>query len=283
MRLFLILILFAPSLAALDMKQVDGDTLRYARLALLKDAVRKHFELKIGDFESLDQAVRVKIKMGDAEQIVILRLKEKAAAVLICDSKEGDAAGAYCFLEVESRIDVESVLTGEFVVVRCSTSDQPKPVRSRLLRFKNDKLLTCLSWLSSESESWNDGRYVKNTNRRLRRPGTELQLLTSVEYLLDNKPVDGGQCEATTPLLDKAGSLERGQSREDAISLTSHCALARKLEREGLNAAALHHATLANQRANSEQLPEDDTRRLEAMALVARLEARLRRTDLVER
>ena len=283
MRLILILILFAPALAAIDMKDVDRDTLRHVRLALLKDEVRKHFELRIGDFESLDQAVSADVKMGDAKRLVVLRLGHKAAAVLVEKTKQGDAAGAYCFMEVESRVELQARLDGEFVELRCRVTEDPLPERTRLLRLKDGKLQCCLTWTNAESKTWSTGRYERSTTRRFVKSDSELRIVEEVVYSLDGKPIDGGRSSAVTPLIDGDGGLTRGTRKDDAIPVTTHCAIARKLERDGLNDAALHHAMLASERADEEKLPKDDTRRLEAMALVARLEARLRRDDVVER
>jgi hypothetical protein len=283
MRVLIILLLFAPALCAIETKDLDRDTLRYVRLALLKDEVRKHFELRIGDFESLDQAVGVNVKMGGAKELVVLRLKHKAAAVLIVKQKDVETAGAHCFLKVESRLEAQARLAGEFVELRCRVGESELPERTRLLRLKNDKLQCCLTWLNAESRSWEDGRYVKKTTRRFTCVGGKLQLKQQVRYLLDDKPVNGGHSGATTQLVDGSGGLTPGTRRGDGISVSTHCAIARKLERDGLNQAALHHASLAEEKADEDALPKNDTSRLEAMTLVARLEARLRRDDVVER
>jgi len=221
--------------------------------------------------------------MGDAKRLVVLRLGHKAAAVLVEKTKQGDAAGAYCFMEVESRVELQARLDGEFVELRCRVTEDPLPERTRLLRLKDGKLQCCLTWTNAESKTWSTGRYERSTTRRFVKSDSELRIVEEVVYSLDGKPIDGGRSSAVTPLIDGDGGLTRGTRKDDAIPVTTHCAIARKLERDGLNDAALHHATLAGERADEEKLPKDDTRRLEAMALVARLEARLRRDDVVER
>ena len=80
MRLLILIMLLAPGLHALDTKDVDGDTLQDVRRALLKDEVRGHFGLRVGDFESLDQALRVKF---DGAHLLCMRLGDKSAAVII--------------------------------------------------------------------------------------------------------------------------------------------------------------------------------------------------------
>lgn len=290
MRLLIILLLFAPTVSAIDMTEVDRDTLRYVRIALLKDDVRKHFDLKIGDFEALDQAIRVDVKLGQAKEMVVLRLGNKCAGVLIQTTKEGDTYGAHCFLTVEARVNVESRLSGEFVAIRCdvgsaedTTNENALPVRTRLLRFYQGQLQCCLTWLSSEEQSWHDGRYRMATTRRLVRIDGKLHLQEQTQYTLDSKPIDDGVSSCQTPLLDTTAGLQPGKRVDSCIAISSHCAIARRLERDGLNDAALHHATLASERANAKQLADDDCRRLEAMSLVAKLEARMRRDEVVER
>ena len=178
---------------------------------------------------------------------------------------------------------MEARLAGEYVELRCRVGEDPNPERTRLLRLKDGKLECCLSWLNSESKTWNAGRYERTTTRRFVREDGELRIIERVVYQLDGKPVEGGRSSALTPLLDSDTGLARGTRKDDAIPVSTHCAIARRLERDGLNDAALHHATRASEQADEQKLPKDDTRRLEAMALVAKLEARLRRDDVVER
>jgi hypothetical protein len=268
MRLLLLLLCLAPPLFAIDLEDVDRDTLRYVRLALLKDDVRKHFGLRIGDFESLDQALTVKL---DGSPLLLIRLETKAAAVLIRTGK-ADTAGAHLFFEVETRIEAEAQIEGTFAAVRCLTSEDG-PQKTRLLRLKQDELQLCLSWISTERQTLEAGRYEIKTKRVL---ATGPKLMETIEYLLDGKRVDGGLAERTTTLDDGADGLEFGAVADAPVSVTRHCAIARRLERDALNEAALHHAHAALEQAKVENLADDDARNLEAQALAAKLEARLR-------
>ena len=283
MRLLIVLLLFAPGMSAIDMTEVDRDTLRYVRIALLKDDVRKHFDLKIGDFEALDQAIRVDVALGQAKEMVVLRLGNKCAGVLIETTKDGDRPGAHCFIAVESRVSAEARIQGEFVAIRCAVdtaNDEASPVRTRLLRLHNDKLQCCLTWLSSEERSWDDGRYKRATTRKLVRAQGKLKLIEETSYSLDSEPVEGARASCETLLLDTNECLQLAERTESCIPISSHCGFARRLERDGLNEAALYHAMLAFERANAKQLADDDCQRLEAMSLIARLEARMRRTEV---
>jgi hypothetical protein len=268
MRLLLLMLCLAPPLFAIDLEDVDRDTLRYVRLALLKDDVRKHFGLRIGDFESLDQALTVKL---DGSPLLLIRLETKAAAVLIRTGK-ADTAGAHLFFEVETRIEAEAQIEGAFAAVRCLTSEDG-PQKTRLLRLKQDELQLCLSWISMERQTLEAGRYQIKTTRAL---ASGPKLTETIEYLLDGRRVDGGFAERTTSLDDTADGLEYGAVADAPVSVTQHCAIARRLERDALNEAALHHARAALEQAKSENLADDDARNLEAQALAAKLEARLR-------
>jgi hypothetical protein len=272
MRLLLILLLFAPGLFAIDMKDVDRDTLRHVRLALLEDKVRNHFGLRVGDFESLDQALD--LKLADDKQLLVLRLKTKAAAVLIHTGK-ADRVGVHLFIEVETRLSAEVLLDGRFAALRCRTADDTLPEKTRLLRLQQDKLQLCLEWISHEEYMLENGRYIEKTTRTLEQ-AEGLQLLERREHLLDGKLLEGGMATSTTPLQDRPEGLVAGVTSEKAISVSTHCALARALERDRLNEAALHHARLAQARALAGKLAGDDACKLEALSLTARLEARLR-------
>lgn len=272
MRLLLVLILFAPSLLALDLKDVDRDTCRYVRLALLKDDVRKHFGLRIGDFESLDQAIAV--RLTEDKQLLLLRMETKAAAVLIHTDKN-DRAGARLFIDVEPHVEAESLFDGQFVALRCRAAEAKLPEKTRLLRLDEGKLQLCLEWTSHEEYVLENSRYVETTTRMLEK-AEGLQLVERREHLLDGKQLEGGLGIRTTPLEDRPEGLIFRTARESPVSVSTHCAIARGLERERLNEAALHHARLAEARAITEKLAGDDTRKLEAMALAAKLEARLR-------
>jgi hypothetical protein len=269
MRALLLLLLLAPPLFAIDLKDVDRDTLRYVRLALLKDEVRQHFGLRIGEFESLDQALSVKL---DRKPLLVLRLGTKAAAVQIEPDKSGDRAGTHLFFDVETRIDSEAVLDGAYVAVRCLThADGPQC--SRLLRLHGGKLQLCFTWTSAEELLLEDSRYRIETIRTL---ATGPVLVETTECTLDGNPVEGGFARSTTIFRDTAEGLIPAQVATSPISVTQHCAISRDLERDKLNAAALHHARAALDQADIDKLAADDGRRLEAHALIARLEARLR-------
>lgn len=269
MRLFLLLLVFTPPLFAIDLKDVDRDTLRYVRLALLKDDVRKHFGLRIGDFESLDQALTVTL---DGSPLLIVRLDTKAAAITIHTDGDADVAGAHLFFEVESCIEADALFDGGFAAVRCLASENG-PQKTRLLRLKKSALQLCLSWISAEQQSLEDGRYEIKTKRVL---ATGPQLVETTEYLLDGKRVEGGIATRMTPLKDAADALELGEATTSPVSVTQHCAIARYLERDALNEAALLHARAAQEQAKLDNLAEDDARFLEAQTLAAKLEARLR-------
>lgn len=272
MRLLLLLLLFAPGLFAIDMKDVDRDTLRHVRLALLEDEVRRHFGLRVGDFESLDQAVD--LRLADDKQLLLLRLDTKAAAVLI-HTRKTDHAGVHLFIDVEPRLGAQVLFDGKFVALRCRASDGKLPETTRLLRLQQGKLQLCLEWTSQEEYVLENGRYIEKTTRKLEQDGS-LQLLERREHLLDGKLLEGGLATKTTPLQDRPEGLVAGVASEEAISVSTHCALARALERDRLNEAALHHARLAQARALAGKLAGDDAGKLEALSLTARLEARLR-------
>jgi len=266
-RTLILLLLFAPAMHAIDLKDVDRDTLRYARLALLKDDVRKHFGLRVGDFEALDQAASLKL---GTSPLVILRLGRKAAAITITEAGE-DRAAAHLFVELEDQFNAEPLFEGRFVAVHCATDGAR---RTRLLRLHDEKLQLCHEWISAETATLEGGRYSIETTREL--AAAPLRLLETTRHLLDARPVEGGLGTRTSSLLETETGLQAGAVTDAGISVTTHCAIARKLERDGLNEAALHHARQALHRCKAEQAPADDARYLESQALVARLEARLR-------
>ncbi|MCB9893286.1 MAG: hypothetical protein H6839_02430 [Planctomycetes bacterium] len=283
MRLLLVLILFAPSLLALDLKDVDRDTCRYVRLALLKDDVRKHFGLRIGDFESLDQALRADVEMGTAKHLLVLRLGTKAAAVLIETDGRADKAGESCFFEVEHSLTIAEAPGGNHVSLACSIGEEALPVRSRLLRYHEPKLQVCLTWTSREQLSLENDRYTIETTRTVENDDKGYRLRELTEYLLDGKRIEGGIESKDTALRDDDAGLSRGQVTETPVPVATHCAIARRLERDGLNDAALYHARAAKLRATLDKLAEDDARRLEAQALAAKLEARLRPVEVTRK
>ncbi|MBZ0134769.1 MAG: hypothetical protein K8I27_00180 [Planctomycetes bacterium] len=274
MRLLFVMILCAPCLFALDTKDIDGDTLRSVRIALLKDEVRGHFGLRIGDFESLDQALRVKF---DGAHLLCMRLGGNAACVIIRDSKPG----AHLFMEIENSVRL-AAFDDCHVILRCNLADDG-PERARLLRLHDGKLELCFTWTSSECEKLEGGRYTITTVRELRQEKTGLRLTEATSYALDGKQVEGGHAECAWDLLQCDAGLKRGDKTETRISVTTNCTIARRLERDNLTEAAYHHARLAEARAKAENFREDDSRRLDAMSLVTRLQARLREPGVVAR
>lgn len=270
MRLLLLMLLFSPALHALDVRDIDAESLRLMRVALLKDDVRRHFSLRIGSFESLDQA---EARAVDGVHVVNLRLAERAAAVVI----RANAAAEHLFYAVEGRVDCATI--GGLLLVRGRVFDGG-PERTRVLRLKDGAVQMAMTFISDERESLEGGRYVISTRREVTARGT--RLLETVTYALDGRRVDGGFGSCTWPLEDSAAGLALGKPEESAISVTTHCAIARKLERERFNEAALRHAKLAKARAEAERLSEDDTRLLDALGLVSRLQARLRRVEVAK-
>lgn len=273
MRLLLLILLFAPCLHALDTKDIDGDTLRDVRIALLKDEVRGHLGLRIGDFESLDQALRVKF---DGAHLLCMRLGSKSAGVVIRDAKPG----VHLFTEVEGSLTLES-FDDTRAVLRCKIEDDA--TRARLLRLRDGKLELAFTWISAESESLEGGRYRILITRELKQADDTLQLAETTRFELDGNAVEGGQAGRSWTLTDEGANLKRGKLIETPIAVTTHCSIARRLERDGFTEAALRHARLAESRADADKLREDDSRRLEALSLVTRLKARLRKGEVVEK
>lgn len=274
MRLLILIILFAPCLHALDTKDIDGDTLRDVRRALLKDQVRKHFGLRIGDFESLDQALRIEF---DGAHLLCMRLGGKSCAVVIRDGK----SGAHLFSEVEDSLTLER-FDETRAILRCRT-EKDGPTRARLIRLREGKLELCFTWISADQQLLEKERYRIGVTRALKHKNNELHLIEVTRYELDGNQVEGGRADCDWVLTDSGSELKRGTPTERPISVTTNCSISRRLERDGFTEAALHHAKMGEARADKDRLRDDDSRRLEAMSLTTRLSARLRKGEVVQK
>ena len=274
MRLLILIFLLAPCLHALDTKDVDGETLRDVRIALLKDKVRGHLGLRIGDFESLDQALRVKF---DGAHLLCMRLGTKCAALIVRDGQ----AGAHLLVAVERSLSLKT-FGDTRAIITCAVREEG-PLRSRLIEMNDNALELQFTWTGAESTKLEEGRYVIAVNRELKASGEMLKLVETTTYLLDGEQVDGGRAVRTWPLIESDGQLTCGAVAEAPMSVTANCAIARELERGGFAEAALHHAQLAKMQADKDKLRADDARRLEAMSLATRLNARLRKADVVQK
>jgi hypothetical protein len=210
------------------------------------------------------------VKLGD-KPLLVIRAGTKAAAVRIQTDDRADTAGTHLFFELEGRMEALPVLDGACIEVRCPLDAGAQ--RSRLLRLANEAPQLCLTWTSADQITLEAGRYVIKTTRVV---AAGPKLLETTECLLDNQRVDGGLARATTILDDTPAALVCSNITREPISVTQHCAIARRLERDGLNEAALHHARAALTQADADKLEAEDGRRLEARALMAKLEARLR-------
>lgn len=270
--------LLAAPLGALDVQSIDGETLRYTRYVLLQDEVRNHFKLRIGAFEPLDQAILLDADLhGKSRKVVALRLGNELACVVMKTGDDEKIPEHWTFIEVEDEIEAKAGAGG--IIVTSNVDDEDAPdikERARYLKLKDDALRVMLTYVSKSETSYQDGRYVVRTTSRLTNDNFNMQLKKTTKYLLDDEPVPEGTATATYDLIEKVDSLKLKEISVKRFTVSTHCKIARRLEREGLNEAALFHAREAETLAKVSRLDASDPRNLDAISLVAKLEARLR-------
>lgn len=270
-------ILFASPLCALDSESVDGDTLRYTRHVLLQDEVRNHFKLRIGAYEPLDQAILLEAKLnGKTRKVVILRKDDQLACVVMKTGDDDKLADHWLFIDAEGDTSAHAGAGGIIIAGEVSDKDRPGlKQRTRYLGLGGDGLTVMLTYVSEEEVTYEDGRYVVRTTREMK-TDNGLKLVETTEYLLDDEPIEEGASGITYELAENEGALHLEESTVTRFSVSTHCKVARRLEREGLNKPALYHARQARVLARLIRLEASDPRHLDAISLVAKLEARLR-------
>ncbi len=259
----------APSMQAFE---GSAEAARWARRALLDDAVRKHLQLDIGEYQPLDTALFTPCDIaGKALHAVALRHGE-ATVVSVQDNLQ---CLGRCAFRTQGTLAISTqVLAGRtwILIDETTTADNQQTTLRRILSLRGGELAVRQSWTHSYSQRIRR-RFERTVASTLREDGQALLLTTITRDLLDGETLPdamGQQVLRLTPQPD--GSLRTQVELDRPVTPAVKLRQARTLEREHLEEPALLLAREAREQTDS--LPANDARRLDASALVARLEAR---------
>lgn len=263
--------LICAVLPALHANDLPGEDNRWARRALLNKEVRAHLQLEIGQADPLNTILFTPGDFDGPGHAVLLRRDETTVVTV----QRGLECLAHCRFKATGELALSTrILAGQpwiFVDETCVEDGATSTLR-RLIGLRGNELVVRQSWLKSASRIADD-RFERRTESELRAEDDAMLLTTRVTDCLDDKAMDDAQSEQVLRLSPQPdGSLRTEVLRDKPVTLAVKLRHVRVLERERLEAAALMLAREAAEQA--ERLPGKDARRLDATALVARLEAR---------
>lgn len=280
---WLILLLLAAPLAAVEIHGDDADTLRFARLALLQKDVREHLGLEVGKILDLDDAWLGRGDFrgtGNPECLAMLRKGERMAAALFSAKDAKPLAQRLWKRDTFGKPFVRVQLGRARVALhdtRTETLDWGKRTHTDLTLFgmHGDALIEQLVITECSSAESTDTRYRCTESAQWRDAGQLLVCEVNLAETLDREPVGQAAQRRDTFRLNAAGRFVREAAKPDDIDAAARLATARRLERAAMPDVALAVAREAELRAANAGIKASDARRLDARALIVRLEARL--------
>lgn len=251
--------------------ELPSESNRWARRALLNEHVRAHLQLEIGETAPLNTMLFTPGDFSGPGHVVLLRRDETTVVTV----QRGLECVAHCRFKADGELEISTrILAGQpwiFVDETTSGKGETTTLR-RLIGLRGKELVVRQSWLKSASRIA-DERFERRTETELRADGDALMLTTRVMDQLDGEIMADAESEQVLRLVPQPdGSLRTEVIRDKPVTLAVKLRHVRTLERERLGAAALMLAREAAGQA--ERLPSQDARRLDATALVARLESR---------
>lgn len=281
MRLAAVLcVLLAGPLAAMD-----ADALRYARRVLLDEAARKTLGMEVRDLGGLTACDTVKGDFdGDSKpDVACVARKDLQCVVALFSGKAAKDAPDSTFSLQTASAPVAGVLklAGRDAVrlefsVTAATQAETVQTRTWVILRWNDT-----AWVNAlELEAWrkreSGARFRTEASAEITTTGSTMTWTRRTREYLDGKVLQGADTTTSGTLkIMSDGRLEVLADQAPATPVPTRVQLARTLEREGLPQIALEHARAAVTQAESEKLPRDDARLLDARALKQRLQARV--------
>lgn len=264
----ILLLLSLAALAPLHALDADAETRRHARRALLHEAARKYLKLDVGQIEPLEVVKHTTGDFGRADDCVVAIRRGKATAIVVL---RGTTPVGCCTFDSTGALSLATrrMAGCTWVLLDESTEDA---TQRRLLSLRENELAVRQTWTHTATASIGK-RFRREHNSELsEQPGNLLLTTTVIDYL-DDKPMADSLAETLLQLSPQPdGSLHTRVLRDAPVPVAVRLRHARTLERERLEEAAVLLAREAM--ARSKDLPAEDARRLDAAALVARLEAR---------
>ena len=286
MRWLLLLLVFPASLAA----QADGDAPLFARRALLSPDVRARLGVGVGDYARLEHASLLHADLAGSGKPGVVALMHAKGAVAAAWFADPDAAAApdSCtgFAAAGEMTATVAPFAGAGAVwVRTTLkTSELETTHCRVLRLWRGRLVRTLGFRESALEKHPDNRTARRWQVSVEASSPLLALLIRRDDELDGESLAGTHAAARLQFEpDGCGGWRFAGASTDCADTAERCRAARLLERDGLNAEALRQAREALQVAKEDGLPADNPRRLEAAALVGRLEARIPAASLAGR
>lgn len=278
---WLLLLLCCSHLAAVEIHGDDADTLRFTRLALLQKDVRDHLGVEVGKYLDLDHAWLGRGDFqggGKAEAMILLQRGTKRAALLFEIANSELLARELSTQQGFVAPAVRKHLGRAYAAATSTrTSELGWGTRTSheltLLGLHNGAFVEAAALTETASITCADGRYRRSESAVWRDDGDALLLQVTVAETLDGTSLAEPSTITRRFTRDQAGRLRGAAGPEQPPDTTARLAIARKLEREGLAQAALAIARDAETAAAAHGIKESDARRLDARALIARLEA----------
>ncbi len=269
---FIMLLAIAVLGQELKAGEITPEASRWARRALLDDAVRKHLQLDVGEVGPLETVLFTPCDFeGQSLHAVALRHGD---TTVVSIQRNLECLGRCAFVTKGTLALSTQVLLGQtWVLVDETTQPTGKSTTlRRVLNLRGGELAVRQSWTHALSHKIGK-RFERVVQSTLRADGNALVLTTTTTDRLDEKTLQDAEAEQVLRLTPQPdGSLRTEVERDRPVTAAVKLRHARTLEREHLEEPALMLAKEA--RDQTEKLPTNDARRLDASALVARLEAR---------
>lgn len=278
---WLLLLLCCTHLAAVEIHGDDADTLRFTRLALLKQEIRDHLGVEVGKYIDLDHAWLGRGDFqgnGKAEAMVLLQRGTKRAALLFDTADSELLARELTKHDGFVAPDVPRHLGRAYAAtIGTRTQDLGWGTRTlhelKLLGLHNGAFVEAVALTETTSVTCAANRYRRSESAAWRDDGDALVLQVTVTETLDGTALAEPAVGARRFTRGENGLLRAPDRTEQPPDTTARLAIARKLDREGLTRVALAIAREAESAAAAHGIKESDARRLDARALIARLEA----------
>jgi hypothetical protein len=269
---FILLLAIAVLGPELKAAEVTPEASRWARRALLDDAVRKHLQLDVGEVDPLGTVLFTPCDFeGQSLHAVALRHGE---TTVVSIQRNLECLGRCAFRTTGALSLTTQVLAGQTWVFVDETEQGTNKTTTlrRLLNLRGGELAVRQSWTQSLSQKIGK-RFERVVQSTLRADVNALVLTTTTADRLDEKTLQDAEAEQVLRLTPQPdGSLRTEVERDRPVTAAVKLRHARTLEREHLEEPALMLAKEA--RDQTDKLPAGDARRTDASALVARLEAR---------
>jgi len=258
LRALLMIAILMPVALAAESAELDAESTRWARRALLHPEVRTHLQLEVAETAGLHTATRV----GDA-----MLLGTQAGTLLALFDGRRCVGWHAVSAEGQLRVHLLRVDGTDLVAV----DDQLATRTLRTLLRPGPTWLTYAPYVAAAVDELGGARVVRRSQTALALDDDAVLVTVTARDWIGDEALPDSRRETRVRLLPDAPPVTETVATPGVADLLRN---ARRLEREGLADAALTLAQEARDLARTTGLPDDDARLLDAQGLVRRLKAR---------